>query len=204
MRRPLRHVGRPAWLSRGSVAPRTGRYLDLTFAADVRAFTAGRSRRVLGPQGSLLALWHGRVATGGICCRSHSGLRAVMRMLEAVGTADRHSGRNLQVPAARGLRTNRHSVEAGLDGRGHHSLVGVLGSHLDLADSRRSAARKRTLRWPKTLRPRGARSRSRALRTKRKLGLGNGHCRKAFPPHGLPDRQKRLARARNRKKTPEP
>jgi hypothetical protein len=54
-----------------------------------------------------------------------------MRVLESVGAADRHVERKLHGPAARGLRTNRHSAEAELDGRGHDSLVGVLGSHLD-------------------------------------------------------------------------
>jgi hypothetical protein len=204
MRRPLRHVGRPASLSQSSQAPRTGRHLDLTFAAGVRAFATGRSRRVLGRQGALLALRRGRVATRGLCIRSRSGLRAAMRVLEPVGAAGRHLKLTLHVPVARGLRINRHSAQAGLDGRGHGSLVGVLGFHLDLADSRRSAARERTVRRPKALRTRGARSRSRVLRTKRIGDSATDGRRKAQPRPGPPDRQKRLARARNRKKTPVP
>lgn len=122
---------------------------------------------MLGRQGALLALRCERVATRGICIRSRPGLRAAMRVLEPVGTAGRHLKLTLQVPVARDLRINRHSAQAGLGGRGHCSLVGVLGFHLDLADSRRSAARKRTVRRSKALRTRGARSRSRVLRTKR-------------------------------------
>lgn len=184
MRRPLRHVGRPASLSQGSKAPRTGRYLDLTFAANVRAFATGRSRRVLGRQGALLAPRCGRVATRGICIRSRSGLRAAMRVLEPVDTAGRHLELRLQVPVARDLRINRHSAQAGLGGRGHCSLVGVLGFHLDLADSRRSAARKRTVRRSKALRTRGARSRSRVLRTKRIGDSAMDDRRKAQPRPG--------------------
>lgn len=75
-----------------------------------------------------------------------------MRALEPVGTAVRRSGLTLRVPVARDLRINRHAAQAVLDGRGHRSLVGVLGFHLDLADSRRSAARKRTVRRSKALR----------------------------------------------------
>jgi len=179
MRRPLRHVGRPASLLQGSKAPRTGRRLDLTFAAGVRAFATGRSRRVLGRQGALLALRRGRVATRGVCIRSRSGLRAAMRVLEPVGTAGRHLKLTLPVPVARGLRINRHSAQVGLDGRGQCSLVGVLGFHLDLADSRRSAARERTVRRPKALRTRGARSPFTRAPRETDLGLGNG-----WPPQG--------------------
>lgn len=140
---------------------------------------------MLGRQGALLALRCERVATRGVCIRSRSGLRAAMRVLEPGGTAGRHVKLTLHVPVARDLRINRHSAQAGLGGRGHCSLVGVLGFHLDLADSRRSAARKRTVRRSKALRTRGARSRSRVLRTKRIGASATDDRRKAQPQPGL-------------------
>lgn len=102
-----------------------------------------------------------------------------MRVLEPLGTADRRLGLTLHAPLARDLRINRHSAKVGLDGRGDRSLVGVLGFHLDQADSRRNAARKRTVRRPKALRtPWSAEPFTRAPQ-EADLELGNG-C----PPQG--------------------
>lgn len=74
-------------------------------------------------------------------------MRVLDRSTQPVG-----AGLTLPTPAARGLRINRRPAQAGLNGRGHSSLVAVLGFHLDQADSRRVAARKRTLRRSKALR----------------------------------------------------
>lgn len=204
MRRLLRYVGQPASLSRDSRAPRTGRYLDLTFAADVRAFTVGRSRRVLGRQGELLALRRGHVATRGTCRRAHSGLRAAMRVLGPLGTAGRHSERKFRrrSPVVLGPTVTRRKLSS-TGGVTAHSRA-CSSFIVDSADSRRSAARKRTVRRPKALRT--ASSAEPFTRAPHEAGLGpaTGNRRKACPRQGLPERQTRLARARNRKKTPGP
>ena len=186
-----RQQGSPDWkaprshLRRGRSRVRDGAISARARAAGCTPGSAARARRderrlyplALGPPRS-----HARARTG------------------------RHSrstfGAKASSAAARGLRINRPSAKAGLDGRGYRSLVSVLGFHLDLADSRRSGARMRTVRRSKALRPRGARSRSRVLRAKRIWSSATGNRRKAYPRHGLPERQKRLGRARIRKKTP--
>jgi hypothetical protein len=115
-----------------------------------------------------------------------------MRALEPVGTAGRHLELTLWMLVARDLRINRHSAEAEPNGRGNGSLVGVLGFHLDPADSRRSVARERTVRRSKALRiPRSAEPFTR-LRAKRDLGLGNGRPSQDAFAAGPPDRQKPL------------
>lgn len=130
MRPAVRHVGRLASLSRDSRAPRTGRYLDLTFAGDVRASTVGA-----------ISAW-ARAARQSPCfaararrdqrCLSPGALGPPCSHARARGA--RHSrstpGAKVSVSTARGPRTNRHSAEAGLDGRGDRSLEGVLEFHL--------------------------------------------------------------------------
>lgn len=204
MRRLLRYVGRPASLSRDSRAPRTGRYLDLTFAAGVRAFTVGRSRRVLGRQGGLLALRRGHVATRGTCRQAHSGLRAAMRVLEPLGTAGRHSERKFRCrpPVVLGPTVARRKLGP-TGGVTAHSRA-CSSFIFDPADRRRRVARKRAVRRPKALRtPWSAEPFTRAPH-ETGLGPATGNRRKALPAAGLPERQTRLARARNRKKTPGP
>lgn len=130
MRRLLDTCGGQPFLLRAGGAPRAGRYFDPTSAAGVRASAARRSRRALVGRGSLLAkLSRARrdtrylspVALGPP--RSHARARAV-----------RH-GRSapvLRAPwrVAHGLRTTVTPYHRA-GGRGHGSLAGVLGFHLD-------------------------------------------------------------------------
>lgn len=187
MRRLLRYVGQPASPSRDSRAPRTGRYLDLTFAADVRAFAVGRSRRVLAQHGELLAvrrvarrdqryLWP--VAFGPPC--SHARART-----------GRHSRTTLEAQAS-DVDRPWSSDQPSLGG----SRVRRAGSRLTRGRARvssrsgrqpaecRAKAHSPSAEGAPNLVERGARSR--ALRTKRAWSSATGDRRKARPRQRAP------------------